>query len=419
MLIEKVNQFMLLPDSIVQADDLNVQSATLYQQFYPDEGSALFGSQAVSAKQEMTFTLGSNNCSMLTDRSYLSFNLGVAAGTTGILAGDASALFERVRVVSSRGIVLIDQQQQNVLEWVKGINVLDDAQKACRWESLGDQINISDANSLVINTATAAVKVCMPLPGSFFTQVLNLCLPVTGQIRIIFTMAQDFQAFSLCGSTAFRYRVDSPSLTACLQPLTPDFQARMVALARSGGLLLNYSSEYFTRQPITATSNTVTVQRALKSARIVTVLPRLSSEDNTYNLSYLKGQSPASGLVSFSCRAGSSIYPSTALTTPEEVYVHLKQIYGLYGDLDAGNQITRAGFTAAANTSVNQKQGSKWNMGVNLAKGGINTGHNTVDSPIQIMYQVGASTATLDAFIWITYDSIVIVKSPDQIFVDM
>ena len=415
-IIETTNSFSILPDSVLTADDLNIQSAKLLQPFYPDQGSSLFSNGAVGGKNQITFTLGSANCSMLPTESYLEFDVKANASTTATLAGDASCFFNRMRVVTSRGVVLVDNDEMALFQYNLNVNTIDSAQKACRWNSYMDQLNISDASSAAF-TATSR-HVVMPLPGSVWAQIRNLPLSVMGQVRIIFDLAPTFQVFSLCDAVSYRYQIDNPVLKVLLVPLTPMYQDKLISLARQGGLLLNYSSEYFTRQTCTATSNSITIQRALKSARVLTVLPKLSSEDLTYNLSYLKTISPTGGLISAQARAGSEFYPSSAMTTVEQVYVENMKAYKLWGDLDAGNQVTRANFSQAVNTSTDQKLSSKFSVVIDLSKGSINTGINTINSAVQFIYTVGTAVATLDAFCYLTYDSVVIVKSPDQIFID-
>jgi hypothetical protein len=411
MSLKIVNDPKLIPDSIATEADKNINSAKLLLPVYPREGNANFGYTSPAAQQIMTFEVGSQNSAWLGAESYISFDLKLAVGTTGaVLAGNSSCLFSRIRVMNQSGVVLYDEQELALNSWITDINTLDDSQKSCRWESMCDQLNISDSASTKITSS--AVHIVMPLPGRIWSQVEAFHLPVTGNLRVELTMARDNQAFSLFVTNGDAYRIDNPVLSAAMLPMKMEFQDQVAKLAMQGGYLLNYSQDYFYRAPCVGSNNTVTVPFGAKSVRAIRGITKLNSEDNTYNLSYLKGVSPLGGLVSLQARIGSEQYPSSAINKVEEVYTECKKLYKLYRDIDAGNQITRANFTQAVNTSTDQKLSSKFNFGIDLSRNGMNTGASTVNGSATVQYQVGTATAGTDIMLFLTYDTMALIRSP-------
>lgn len=417
MSLVQVNNFDLIPDSVLQSDNKNIQGAKELVPYYPQQGSANYGYNNSAAQKVMTFEIGSDTSDLKGQDSYLSFDVKLAVGTTGaVVAGDGTCFFNRMRVLTMAGVPLIDQQELALSAWIKNVHTIGDGPKAAKWPSLMDQLNISDSASLKI-TSTAQ-HVVVPLPTGFWHQIRSLCLPITGNIRIVFDLAPDNQAFSLFNASTDRYRIDNPVIHAHLVPLTPDFLERTRALAAAGGYLLNYSDEYFLRAPCTATSNTVNIPYAMKSVRGVVGIAKLDTEDDTYNLSYLKGVSPLGGLSSLQIRQGSNSYPSSAITATEEVYDEAQKFFKVYGDIDGTNQITRANFTQAVNTSTDQKLSSKFSFAIDTAQAGVNTGLSTINGGLNVLYNVVTATSNTSLLLFSVYDKIAVVRNPNSVTLD-
>ena len=120
-----------------------------------------------------------------------------------------------------------------------------------------------------------------PVPASpnncFPDQVKSVCLPVTGNFRLIFSMEADAIACPRLYST-LTYTITNPILNIKLAQYQPDYLNRLTELASKGGMLLNYSSQYHSSQICDASSNTISVGFAMKSARVAITVCRLPSE---------------------------------------------------------------------------------------------------------------------------------------------
>ena len=413
MSLVQVPADLLIPDVQLQAADKNIATPKLLVPVYAQQGAAGFGYNVVSAIRQMTFEIGSLNCAMAPKDSYLQFGLKVAAGTTGILAGSADQLFSRVRLTTASGVVLVDSQNHALYAQLEDLNTLGAENKAKSWESLRDQVAISDLNSLVITSTLQ--NVILPLRGAFWQQVRSLPLPILGNVRLTFDMNVDFDAFSLTGSTAFRYAVDSPVLYVSMIPYTQSFLDQLRQLASAGSLLLNYSQNYYLQAPCTATSNVINISYNMRSMRGIFGCVLLASEANTFNLMTNKPQSPTA-LSSIQLRQGSDQYPSTAIVSTEQVFVEAKKLWNTYNDIDGGCQSTRANFTQAVNTGVDQKLSSTFNFGIETDKNGINTGLSTAAGGANLVYNVGTAHAATSAIhTFSIYDCIVVIRSNTNI----
>lgn len=108
MSLVQANNLQLIPDSEVIANDRQIADNKLNLDIYCNEGNSAFGYGFASAQRQISFTIGSQNCAWLPSESFIELDIKLAAGTTACIPGDVSALFDRVRLVTQAGAVLVN-----------------------------------------------------------------------------------------------------------------------------------------------------------------------------------------------------------------------------------------------------------------------------------------------------------------------
>lgn len=418
MSLIKQNMMELMPDTELVADDRNIASPKINLDVFPNEGSANFGYGQVSSQKQMSFTVGSDYASWLPQESHLEFDLKIGTGAGAQLTGDVSALFDRVRLVTQAGVVLVDDQAHNLIQRITQTCVVNDSYKKTSWMSGRNNLCVPD---LELDPLTSSARhYAIELSHNFFKQVRSVPLPITGNLRLIIDLADDQTAFYAADMPTTKYRIDNPRLSVALVPMTADFTDKLRRVAMAGGLAFNYIQNYYISAPATSTSNTVQVNFAMKSAQSVIAVQRLSTQiTDTTQDSLNKYQAPAGGLVSIQVRQGSDAFPSTAIDTTERAYCELLKTLDQYLDLDSGSQLSRARYTGADATGANQAStGPLFIAGIKTAKAGMNTGVSTLNGGLQLKWNQATALPNAQLDVFIQYAVIAVVKSPTEVYLE-
>ena len=416
MSLVQMNCQALEPTRVIHADQKNIAAPALDQQIYPVT-TGNFGVGCSNPLSEMRFSFGSPNCAWVPSKTLLEFD--VAVGATGCLAR-AEDLFSRCRIQTQSGVILVDDAFHNLFSSIQQVAVIGNETKAHNWESGMDAFCQSDANLATYGGLTAtAVHYCLRPSVMFLDQIQSLCLPLSGNIQIIFTMETDSVALPLYSAATPYYIVTNPVLVVHLLPYQPDYLNKLLAIGAAGGYVLNYSSVYHQQAAAAGTNNTITVNYAMKSIRGAVAVFRISTELTTRNYNKLqKFQIPgtaftAPNVIYYQYQIGSQMFPSSPVQTYTRAWVETKKLMNTFLDVDAGSQVTRARWSAANVTGADQgSTGPLFIAAASLARAGINTGESSVSGPLQLQINNAGATANLVCDLFCIYDCLLVVQSP-------
>jgi hypothetical protein len=302
----------IMPTSEIYIANANTVGQKELKVIYPVENSAVYGRGYAGSAQELSFNIASNHQAWLPQESYLEFSL--AMGTTaGFLPGSVDAVFSKVRVLSPQGTVLLEDQSANVFSRIQQIATISDQNKALCWEE--------NLNSLCVNTddpqnviTTTPTQYSMKLKQPFFRQLASIPLPITGQLRLVFSLAVDNQAITY--ATGDSYKLTSPRLLCSMLGYSADFLDKLRIVAEKGGLLLSYVQNYYAGAPSSiAGDNVCAVNFGCKNVLGAIIVNRIPANDSSSSRVEKLGRylCPIT-LNSIYAQIGSDQYPQAQIT---------------------------------------------------------------------------------------------------------
>ena len=384
--ITQVESERLLPTSEYLVDNLNVAGQKLNLNVYPTEGAGPFGVGYANAINEMSFSIGSQNCALIPNECFLQIGLQMGTTSGGVIAGAVDAVFDRVRIMTQQGLSILDEQWANLHSRMKQIVLVSNENKAVKWEENMDNLCHADSGANTITTTNKNYLVHFKQP--FWEQVQAFPLPISGQLRLVLTMAKDSVVMSITQSDT--YKVNSPRLNVSLVPYEFNYLEKLKKVALAGGLVLHYQQHKWVNAPNSTTNNVIPLKFGVNNAVSIEAVLRLKADETSATLENLgKYQIPSNDTTkSFNIYAtcGSNIYPSCKIDNELSAYKFTKQLYGIDNDIDAGNQITRAKYFVANNTSTDQSStGPFFIIGIDL-RNGTSAGVSTKDGELDSSY---------------------------------
>lgn len=116
---------------------------------YPNENGANFGYNVANSTREISFTIGDSHSGWLSHETTLELKLALRSSATA-LAGSVDAVFEKVRILTESGVVLLEDQA--TIEFYRIQHVI------CR---SAENINLQweeNLDSLMLNSAVVSAR---------------------------------------------------------------------------------------------------------------------------------------------------------------------------------------------------------------------------------------------------------------------
>ena len=402
--VQVVNE-NLMPVSEVLIANQNTVGQKYMKVLYPVENSANYGYGLAGSSKDLTFVVGSAHEAWLPQESYLQFSLQMGT-TAGLLPGSVDAVFQKVRVLSPQGTVLLEDAAANVISIITQLTTISNENKALQWEEGLDQLNVTQADAANTIT-TSAVQYLMKLKQPFFRTLSCIPLPITGQVRIAFSMAVDAQAITYC--TGDTYKLTSPQLVCAMVGYEQHFLDKLRQIALKGGLLLSFVQNYYSNAPSSnAGDNALQVNFGTKNALSLIAVNRIIANDASASRVENLGryQAPIT-LQEIYAQIGSDKYPSCGLDSYVRAWAELKKVINVWGDVDAGNQIIRIQYeySSATNAILLPATCSKFIVGIDF-RTADGTGIDTLQGPVVFHQKFAEANTNFVAEVFIQYQSV-------------
>jgi hypothetical protein len=402
-----------MPKSEVFIANSNTFGSKRVNIIYPVENSNTYGYNYYGSSQQITFSIGSANSAWIPGETQLEFSL--ASGTTAsILSGSVDAVFDSVRILNQQGTILLEDQCANIFSRIQQLATITTHTANTCWEENLEYL-MSDTASITV----AAQKYSMSFRQPFFHENSSIPLPITGELRLVLTLARDSQCMNHPASDAVTYALTQPRLLCPMIAYEQKFLDLLRKVADKGGVLLCHVQNYY--QGTTADNagdNVLDIKFGAKNVLGIMYVNRIRANDSlsTYVEKLGRYQAPTD-LVETYCMTGSEKFPSCGVDNYARAYVELKKHVNLYADNDAGNKLTRAlyEYSSGTNAATLASTCAKYIGGFSFCSA-YQTGIDTQNGGVQLHQNFGSANSGFAVDAFVQYQSVFLIKNPLQTY---
>lgn len=394
----------LVPDTqIVVSDRLHADKNAVVEISARDSGN--YGYDLSGANKVIRFDIASSHEALILADSALEFDCVLSAGTTGVLDGSAHSLINRIRVLTKNGVVIEDRDQYNLQYAIESCQSMGAESASKQWTDISDNLGQAEASKLDMATSR---RVVLTPNMSLFKFVRALHLPITGALVMEVYLEKDNNAFS-SGNTGLEYKITNPVFRAHMIPLESSHIDKLFQVAKSGKLVYHVPQVYHTSNTFANASDSININYKVASARDITAVWRLSTDENTLGNKWVEKFQYLAGLSSLQLQNSSDRYPTIPFSDPEQVYFEMLKANNEHNDVSVGSQITRTRYTAA---DANDNTCPLFMYKQNLLRAGSHTGVDTSNALVLKATYNGVANTQIDCFV--AYDATFSVLSPNQ-----